>query len=90
MKDIAKLYACESSLDAVEEYRKSSGLDSIAALCFKAANISALLIDDGLKLDKKHDLQWHKKFVPRVGRILRIESLAEEILDQVFFFFFFF
>ncbi|KAL1120328.1 hypothetical protein V6Z11_D01G159100 [Gossypium hirsutum] len=70
LRDIAELYGTESSLDAVE-YSK----------CFKAAGISAILIDDGLKLDKKHDIRWHKNFVPFVGRILRIELLAEEILD---------
>ncbi|TYI97688.1 hypothetical protein E1A91_D01G160600v1, partial [Gossypium mustelinum] len=70
LRDIAELYGTESSLDAVE-YSK----------CFKAAGISAILIDDGLKLDKKHDIRRHKNFVPFVGRILRIELLAEEILD---------
>ncbi|KAI9153547.1 hypothetical protein LWI28_012944 [Acer negundo] len=82
LRNIAEIYGCESSLQAVEEYRKSSGLHSISSICFEAANISAVLIDDGLKLDKKQDIEWHKSFVPFVGRILRIESLAEEILNQ--------
>nr|KJB15107.1 hypothetical protein B456_002G160800 [Gossypium raimondii] len=81
LRDIAELYGTESSLDAVEQYRRSSGLQAISSKCFKAAGISAILIDDGLKLDKKHDIRWHKNFVPFVGRILRIELLAEEILD---------
>lgn len=51
--------------------------------CFGAARISAVLIDDGLELDKMHDVEWHKKFVPFVGRILRIERVAEKILDEV-------
>lgn len=83
LKNIAELYGCDSSLQAVEEYRRAAGLQSICSICFEAANISAVLIDDGLKLDKKHGLDWHKGFVPFVGRILRIERLAEEILDQV-------
>lgn len=82
LKNIAELYGCDSSLQAVEEYRRAAGLQSICSICFEAANISAVLIDDGLKLDKKHGLDWHKGFVPFVGRILRIERLAEEILDQ--------
>ncbi|EOY07990.1 Glutamate-ammonia ligases,catalytics,glutamate-ammonia ligases isoform 2 [Theobroma cacao] len=81
LREIAELYGTESSLDAVEQYRRSSGLQAISSKCFKAAGISAILVDDGLKLDKKHDIQWHKNFVPFVGRILRIERLAEEILD---------
>ncbi|KAK3445465.1 hypothetical protein EUGRSUZ_A01617 [Eucalyptus grandis] len=82
LRDIAKLYGTESSLKAVEEYRRTAGLQSISSLCFKAARISAVLIDDGLQLDKKHDLKWHKSLVPVVGRILRIERLAEEILNE--------
>ncbi|KAK8491708.1 hypothetical protein V6N12_059842 [Hibiscus sabdariffa] len=81
LREIAQLYGTESSVDAVEQYRRLSGLQAISSKCFKAAGISAILIDDGLKLDNKHDIQWHKKFVPIVGRILRIESLAEEILN---------
>ncbi|XP_050228434.1 protein fluG [Mercurialis annua] len=82
LRDIAKLYGCENTLQAVEEYRRAAGLDSISSICFKAAGISAILIDDGLKLDKKHDIDWHKNFASFVGRILRVESLAEEILDK--------
>ncbi|KAE8713193.1 glutamate-ammonia ligase isoform 2 [Hibiscus syriacus] len=81
LRDNAELYGTESSLDAVELYRRSFGLKAISSNCFKAAGISAVLIDDGLRLDKKQDLQWHRNFVSFVGRILRIEHLAEEILD---------
>ncbi|XP_012082484.2 protein fluG isoform X2 [Jatropha curcas] len=82
LKEIAKLYGCENSMQAVEEHRRTSGLENISLKCFNAARISATLIDDGLKLDKKHDIEWHKSFTPFVGRILRIERLAEEILDN--------
>ncbi|PWA93969.1 Amidohydrolase 2 [Artemisia annua] len=51
-------------------------------MTFKAAGISALLIDDGLQLDKMLVTAKYRDFVPFVGRILTIESLAEEILDQ--------
>lgn len=70
-------------MPAVEEFRRSSGLEAITARCFKASGISTVLIDDGFELDKKHDINWHQKFVPSVGRILRIERLAEKILDEV-------
>lgn len=55
---------------------------SLTSKCFKETGISALLIDDGLKLDKKHDIEWHRDFVPFVGRVLRIETVAEQILDD--------
>ncbi|KAF5737513.1 Glutamate-ammonia ligases catalytics glutamate-ammonia ligases isoform 2 [Tripterygium wilfordii] len=82
LRELAELYGCEKSLQAVEEYRKSSGLQSITQKCFDAAGISAIFIDDGLKLDQKQNLDWHKGYAPFVGRILRIESLAEEILEK--------
>jgi hypothetical protein len=83
LRDLAELYGCESSLQGVEEYRRVSGLELTCSTCFKAARISAILIDDGLELDKKHDIEWHKGFTPLVGRILRIEKVAEKILDEV-------
>jgi len=83
LRHIADLYGSEISLQAVEEYRRVSGMQSICSSCFKAARITAILIDDGLQLDKKHDIEWHKSSIPFVGRILRIERLAEEILDEV-------
>ncbi|KAL0344679.1 UNVERIFIED_CONTAM: Glutamine synthetase [Sesamum radiatum] len=82
LKEIAELYGSKSSLDAVQEYRSRSGLESVAAKCLEAARISAVLIDDGLELDKKHEIEWHKGFVPFVGRILRIEQVAQNILDE--------
>ncbi|KAG2329124.1 hypothetical protein Bca52824_000304 [Brassica carinata] len=82
LREIAQLYGTEVSLEAIEKHRQASGLHSFTSKCFKEAGISALLIDDGLKLDKKHDIEWHRSFVPFVGRVLRIETLAEQILDE--------
>ncbi|KAI3974805.1 hypothetical protein MKX01_028065 [Papaver californicum] len=82
IRDIAELYGCEKSLNGIEEYRKSTGLESISSECFKAAKIYVLLIDDGLEFDKMHDLEWHKSFAPVVARILRIEYFAEKILND--------
>ncbi|CAH2064248.1 unnamed protein product, partial [Thlaspi arvense] len=82
LREIAKLYGTEVTLEAIEKHRQTSGLHSFTSKCFEEARISALLIDDGLKLDKKHDIEWHRDFVPFVGRVLRIETLAEQILDE--------
>ncbi|KAL2229373.1 UNVERIFIED_CONTAM: Protein fluG [Sesamum indicum] len=83
LKEIAELYGSKSTLDAVQDYRYRSGLESVTAKCLEAARISAVLIDDGLELDKKHKIEWHKGFVPFVGRILRIERVAEKILVEI-------
>lgn len=83
MRDVAELYGSESTFKGVQQYRSSAGLDSISRTCFKAAGIYGILIDDGIQLDNMHDIEWHHKFVPVVGRILRIEQLAEQVLDAV-------
>ncbi|CAF2168637.1 unnamed protein product [Brassica napus] len=82
LREVAQLYGSEVSLEAIEKHRQTLGLHSLTSKCFNEARISALLIDDGLKLDKKHDTEWHRNFVPYVGRVLRIETLAEQILDE--------
>ncbi|KAM0854831.1 hypothetical protein ACQ4PT_050204 [Festuca glaucescens] len=83
LKDIAELYNCEASLEKVEEFRKAQGLPSISSKCFQAANISAILMDDGIEFDRMLKLESHKDFVPTVGRVLRIEWLAETIINDV-------
>ncbi|KAL9268684.1 fluG-like protein [Drosera capensis] len=82
LKELGELYGCGSTLSEIELHRKQSGLESISKTCFGAARISALLIDDGIEFDKNHEIEWHKSYVPIVGRILRIERWAEQILDQ--------
>jgi len=83
LRDIAELYGCEGSLNGVETHRKASGLESIASKCFEAANLSAVFIDDGIVFDKMREWDWHTRLAPAVGRVLRIEHLAETILNEV-------
>ncbi|ONM06124.1 glutamate-ammonia ligase [Zea mays] len=83
LRDIAALYNCEASLEKVEKFRSAEGLKSIGSKCFQAANISVILIDDGIAFDKMLDLESHKAFAPVVGRVLRIERLAETIINAV-------
>ncbi|KAK7355595.1 hypothetical protein VNO80_14855 [Phaseolus coccineus] len=82
LRDVAELYGTEVSLQGVEEYRRVSGLQSITSTCLKAAKFSAILIDDGIEMDKRNEIEWHKNFIPFAGRILRTERVAEQILEQ--------
>ncbi|KAL5709751.1 glutamine synthetase [Ranunculus cassubicifolius] len=82
IRDIAELYGCEKSMAGIEAYRRSNGLDSITSKCFEGSRIEVLLIDDGIEMDGMFDVEWHKGFVPIVGRIIRIEHLAENILNH--------
>lgn len=83
IRDIAGLYSCGATLSDVENHRNSSGLHTIASKCFDAANISTIFIDDGIEFDKKQEWGWHSCFVPAVGRIIGIETLAETVINQV-------
>lgn len=83
VREIAELYGCNPSLKSIEDHRKHSGIEYVSSTCLGAARISGLLVDDGLDFDKKYDIEWHKSYVPYVGRILRIEHLAGKILDEV-------
>ncbi|KAH0728126.1 hypothetical protein KY284_003991 [Solanum tuberosum] len=82
LNEICELYGSNLSLDAVEESRRCLGLEASAAVCFKAARIVILLIDDGIKLDKKLDIKWHESLVQTVGRVLQVEHVAENILEK--------
>ncbi|KAJ8435650.1 hypothetical protein Cgig2_003305 [Carnegiea gigantea] len=82
MREISELYGCEPTLHGIEDYRRCSGLESVTSTCLGAARFSGVLIDDGLNLDKKYEIEWHRSYVPFVGRILRIEHLAEKILEE--------
>nr|XP_010320459.1 protein fluG-like [Solanum lycopersicum] len=82
LNEICELYGSSLSLHAVEESRRCLGFEASAAVCFKAARIAILLIDDGIKLDQKLDIKWHERFVPTVGRILQVEHVAENILEK--------
>lgn len=83
LRDIAELYGSELSLQGVQEFRSCSDIKTISKICFKAAGISTVLIDDGLMLDKMLNIEQHRDILPFVARILRIERLAEDILDEV-------
>ena len=83
LRDIANLYDCDASLAEIEHYRSTHDTGVLSSKCFKSSNVSAVLIDDGLQLDKMYDLEWHKNIIPNVYRVLRIERLAEDILNEV-------
>jgi hypothetical protein len=83
LKELAVLYGCEPTLQAIEQYRQSAGLSTINHKCFDAANIEFVLLDDGLTMGKMVSIGWHRKFVPGVHRLLCIKTVAETILNQV-------
>ena len=81
LREIADLLGCEPSEDVILSRRREMGERKLTALCFEASILSAVFLDDGLLPEKSHPWEWHRQFVP-VRRILRIESLAETLLES--------
>ena len=81
LRDIAELFGCEPTEEAVVSRRNALGFEGTASLCFNAAHLEAVFLDDGFLFDKTLPLAGHERFVP-VRRILRIEHLAEELIPS--------
>jgi hypothetical protein len=75
---------CDPTWEAVkcrvEEERNRKG-DDWARRCF--SGIESVLIDDGLDEDTVHPYNWHDRLTnSKCKRIVRIEKVAEEILES--------
>ncbi len=81
LREIAAFLNCEAQEEAILARRESLGLEQLTKLYFSAANLEAIYLDDGLQPNSILPLSWHEKFVP-IKRILRLESLAEELIPQ--------
>eukprot|EP00667_Euglena_gracilis_P004000 EG_transcript_4015 len=82
LKDAAELLGCEATEAAVEARRQELGPEAVAERCFGAANIAALLLDDGFRIPNMLPTPQHERYVGSVRRVLRIEAVAEELLGQ--------
>ena len=85
VKDLAALYGCAQSWEEivkVREDRVRRDYDGLITKCFEGTH--AIMMDDGLSSESVQPYQWHRKFVPRVSRIVRIESIAAKLLEQLF------
>lgn len=85
LRDIAALLDCEPIEAAILDRREALGLEALTRLCFEAANLKSIYLDDGFLPGSILPLEWHRQFVP-VHRLLRIESLAEQMISQVNYF----
>jgi uncharacterized protein len=81
LRDIAGLLGCAADEQAILERRRALGLEKLTACCLAAANLQAILLDDGFQSDVIHPIAWHAQFLP-VRRLLRIEALAEQLFGE--------
>ncbi|MBD2071459.1 amidohydrolase family protein [Leptolyngbya sp. FACHB-671] len=82
LRDIAALLNCEPDEAAILARRTELGLEPLTKLCFEAANLESILLDNGFLPDTILPAEWHQQFVP-VHRLLRLEYLAEQLISQV-------
>jgi predicted TIM-barrel fold metal-dependent hydrolase len=82
LRDIAALLNCKPDEASILARRTEIGLEPLTKLCFEAANLESIVLDDGFLPDTILPSEWHQQFVP-VHRLLRLEWLAEQLISQV-------
>lgn len=83
---LSKLYQCEPTWDAIKAYRIANGFNKLTERCFEASGIECILMDDLFSTPEKvaYPYQWHDSLtISKTKRIVRIESLAEEIAKSM-------
>lgn len=84
IKQLAQLYGCHESVRAVKAARHEwvkRDYRGLIRTCLEGTH--TILMDDGLSKQLVEPFQWHRQFVPRVCRIVRVEAIAAEILEQL-------
>ncbi|OUL30195.1 amidohydrolase [Nostoc sp. RF31YmG] len=82
LREIADLLECDAEESAIAARRQDLGLENLTQLYFRAANLEAIYLDDGLEVESILPLSWHEKLIP-VQRILRLEVVAEQLIPQI-------
>lgn len=82
LQELGAMYGVDANVAALKAHRETLGLEAVSEKCFGGANIECVLLDDGLTMDRMLGMGWHRKYVPSVHRVLRIETVAEAVLNQ--------
>ena len=82
LRDIATLFNCDPTEEAIHHYRETLGLEPLARQCFDAANLESILLDDGFMPNAILPCSWHQQFTS-VHRLIRLEYLAEQLIANV-------
>lgn len=82
VKQLAKLFSCPPTLQAVKAAREGMSLENLTRLCFEASHLSGIVLDDGLSPEEILDWSWHARFLP-TKRLIRVEMVAEKLLKKV-------
>ncbi len=84
VKQLAKLYNCEATLEGVKSVTDTISYEELCGTCFKPTGIQCLLLDDGIdSLDGLRDVESHVGLVECAKRIVRIERIAEQVIGDL-------
>ena len=84
IKQLSEFFGCDETLNDVKAARHEWVRRDYVGLIRKClAGTHAIMMDDGLSAGIIHPFQWHRQIVPTVSRIVRIEAIAAEILEQL-------
>ena len=84
IKQLAEFFQCPPTLQDVKAARYEwvrRDYPGLIKRCFEGTH--AIMMDDGLQPQIIHPFKWHRQFVPTVSRIVRIESVATDLLEQL-------
>ena len=84
IKQLAEFFDCPETLQDVKAARYEwvrRDYHGLIKKCFEGTH--AIMMDDGLAPEIIYPFKWHEQFVPKVSRIVRIEQLAAQLMEQV-------
>jgi glutamine synthetase len=84
IKDLARFYQCPETMADVKAARYEwvrRDYPGLIEKCLEGTH--AIMMDDGLNTDVVYPYKWHRQFAPTVSRIVRIEAIATDILQQL-------
>lgn len=84
MKQLGELYQCRGTTQDVKACRYEwirRDYTSLVKKCLEGTH--SILMDDGLSAQVVYPYKWHRQLVPSVYRIVRIEAVASELLEQL-------
>lgn len=81
LREIATVLGCAPHEKEILGIRDQLGWEELTRCFFDASRLKAILLDDGFMPGQILPLDWHSQFVS-VRRVLRIESLAEDLLGE--------
>ena len=84
IKNLAEFYQCPETLQDVKAARYEwvrRDYTGLIKKCFEGTH--AIMMDDGLSPELIHSFKWHRQVVPTVSRIVRIEAVAAELLENL-------